>query len=85
VDSGPISPGELSFWQQRRAFHAIPPTTLSGFTGEYVMSRDGRIIDHDRDLWQLTRRWAQTLGGVPVYIGRVNAPMEVDIDTPFID
>jgi hypothetical protein len=68
-------------YRQRDAFLAIPKADLLRYAGEFVLTRDGRVVDHDRDLVALTSR----SGTAPVYITRVGEDIEVGIDTPFLD
>jgi hypothetical protein len=81
LEYDPVWPADHEFERQRDAFLAIPEADLLRFAGEFVLSRDGRIVDHDRDLVALTSR----SGTAPVYITRAGEDLEMGIDTPFLD
>ena len=76
---------DTEYEKQRDAFLAIPSAVLSQFLGEYVLSRDGKIVDHDLCLSNLTRRSVERFGAGPVYVTKVGGDLEASIDTPFLD
>ena len=76
-------PIDSEFERQKEAFQNIPHESLTGYLGEFVVSRDGEIIDHDSDLVRLGRRFFGQYGDIAVYIARVGDPIQVTIRTPF--
>jgi hypothetical protein len=76
---------EREFRRQKELFLAIEPLFLAPYEGQYVISRNGVIVDHDTDLPTLTQRFVRQHGYVPIYISRIGKPMELIIDTPFFD
>ncbi len=80
-----LSRAEMEFKQQEQAFRRILPLELVAFAGEYVVSRDGSIVDHDVDLPTLTNRFFSQYGDVPVYVTKIGEEESEVIDTPFID
>lgn len=85
LEYDPVSPADSEFERQRNAFLAVPKADLLRYTGQFVLSRDGRIVDHDRDLGALTRRSVQRFGTAPVYITKAGEDFEINIETPFLD
>jgi hypothetical protein len=77
--------GEVEFRRQKRAFEAILPAQLSQYSGQFVISKDGQILDHDLDLVSLTNRFFGQHRDAQVYITRVGGMPEIRIDTPFFD
>lgn len=61
----------VNFEIQKAAFMAIPPLMLVPYSGQWVVSRDGQIVDSDHDLQELSRRFFDANGTVSVYITRV--------------
>lgn len=84
LEYDPHDEDDVEFEQQRLAFRMIPSAHLVRYAGEFVLSRDGQIVDHDVDLAALTRRSMETLGDIPVYIEKVGEEFEIRIDTPFL-
>lgn len=80
-----LSRAEIEFQEQEHAFHRILPLDLVPYAGEYVVSRDGRIVDHDVDLPTLTNRFFSRYGDLPVYITKIGEEESEAIDTPFLD
>ena len=80
--SPPVSE-QSGFEAQKRAFQAISPKALAAYDGLFVVSRNGRIIDSDENLSQLTRRFFSQHGDVDVYISRIGK-RGVTIATPFV-
>jgi hypothetical protein len=76
---------EIEFWQQKQAFLALPSAMLAAYTGEFVIVRNGQILDHDRSLPALTSRFFRQVGDMAVYISRIGGESELRIDTPFFD
>ncbi len=81
LEYDPVWPADPEFERQRNAFLTIPKADLFRYAGEFVLSRDGQVVDHDRDLIALTSR----SGTAPVYITRVGEDLEMGIATPFLD
>jgi hypothetical protein len=78
------SPAELEFERQREAFNKIPASELARYQGRFVAVRDGVIVDSDYDPIELSRRFFERYGGVPVYKTRIGEPMVVNIPAPFL-
>ena len=78
----PASP-DRAYEQQKLAFEGIPARLLKPYAGQYIASVNGRIMDSDRDLPTLTRRFFGDHGHVPVYVGFAGRSPVVVIDTPF--
>ncbi|HKV41221.1 MAG TPA: hypothetical protein VJX67_18590 [Blastocatellia bacterium] len=80
------SPGQsqycAEFEEQKKAFSVIAADQLVRYTNEFVISRNGQIVDHDKDLSILTNRFFTRSGTVPVYITRVGGPLQVTLRTP---
>jgi len=83
IDSQPLSPRELEFWLERAAFEMIPKTQLAKHEGQYVASRDGKIIESDSSLEALTNKFFMRYGDVSVYMTKVGDEEPERIDTPF--
>src|SRR6186713_992386 len=66
VTSAPAAEDE--FEVQKQAFQRIPASTLARYSGKWVVSRDGQIVDSDFDLQLLSRRYFDANGDVDVYI-----------------
>ena len=71
------------FERQKAAFQAIPPIILVPYSGEWVVSRDGQIVDHDTDLQVLSNRFFTAHGDVDVFIIKVGQRRSSRIRTPF--
>lgn len=80
-----LSQAEMEFEQQEQAFRRALPLDLVPYAGEYIVSRGGRIVDHDVDLPTLTNRFFSQYGDVPVYVTKIGEEESEVIDTPFID
>lgn len=81
-----LTPAERDFEEQREAFFRLPQVERDRYSGQFVACHEGQIVDHDPDVEALTQRFFRTYGNVPVYITKVGAPpIEVHIDTPFLD
>ena len=78
----PSSSSLSDFNRQKRAFERIPHTKLKAYSGSYVASVNGTIVDSDVDLPRLTGRFFGARGHIPVYIGFVGQRALV-IETPF--
>ena len=74
---------DRAYEQQKQAFEGIPARALKPYAGQYVVSVNGRIMDSDRDLPTLTRRFFGDHGHIPVYVGFAGRSPVVVIDTPF--
>jgi hypothetical protein len=70
------------FERQKEAFKNIPTNSLVPYNGQFIASRDGVIVDHDSDLVELTHRFFEQHGNVPVYITRVGKTIKMR--TPFL-
>jgi hypothetical protein len=70
------------FNRQKRAFERIPQAKLEAYSGSYVASVSGVIVDSDVDLPRLTGRFFAARGHIPVYMGFVGQRTLV-IETPF--
>jgi len=68
---------------QKAAFKSIPPLLLAPFAGLWVASVDGVIVDNDRDLQTLSRRFFDSRGDIDVYITKVDARRGYRVRTPF--
>jgi|SRR5581483_775052 len=83
---GQVDQKEIEFLHQQKAFLDIPPLMLSPYRGEFVVSHNGEILDHDRDLVTLTRRFFSQHGDIPVYIAAALSDDTVEhFDTPFYE
>ena len=71
------------FEAQKRAFQAISSKALAAYDGLFVVSRNGRIVDSDENLSELTRRFFPQHGDVDVYVTRIGRRPET-IATPFV-
>jgi hypothetical protein len=80
-----LSQAELEFEQQKEAFLAIPPLFLAQYQNQFVVSRNGEILDQDPDLPTLTGRFFAQHEDLPVYIAKVGDTIRATIDTPFFD
>jgi hypothetical protein len=61
---------------------SIPTAELDLYRGRFVVSRNGVILDADPDLVELTGRFFNQHGRVPVYITRIGKP--VRMPSPFV-
>jgi len=77
------TPAEKTFREQREAFLAIEPLFLAQYQGQFVVSRDGEIEDHDFDLPALTDRFFSQNPDASVYISKVGSAAPEVIATPF--
>jgi hypothetical protein len=75
---------ETEYERQERLFHMISQAVLGQYQGQFVVSRNGEIVDSDTDLTRLGRRFFGEHGDVSVYITKAGGPIEVTIATPFI-
>lgn len=73
---------DLEFRRQKDAFLSIPPLLRSPYQGQYVVSRNGEIVDSDFDLLELSRRFFGAHGDVPVYIAKVDGEEIEYLDSP---
>lgn len=80
-----VSPAEVTFRIQRDAFLKIPPLIKQQYRGEYIISKDGAIVDHDSDIDRLTERFFGNQRPVDVFITLINGETEAALDTPFFD
>lgn len=81
-----ISDRERVFLEQKEAYEDIPPLGKIRYKGQYVVSQNGQIVDHDADLVALTRRFFGQFGEhTAVYITRVGGGTPEVFDTPFFD
>ena len=71
------------FQQQKEAFNDIPSWHLSQYQGEYVVSHNGKIVDHDPDLPTLTQRFFGNHPNKCVYITMVGKSVPESLVTPF--
>jgi hypothetical protein len=78
------TPAEREFEEQKQAFERIPPSDLAPYHGQYVAVRNGIIVDSDYDPIELSRRFYERFGGVPVYKTRIGKRRVVNIPTPFL-
>ncbi len=78
------SPAELEFERQREAFNRIPPSQLAPYDGQFVAVRDGVIVDSDHDPIELSRRFFERYGGVPVFKTRIGRRRVINIPAPFV-
>jgi hypothetical protein len=72
------------FEQQKAAFLQIPPLIRAEYSGKWVISKDGKIVDSDSDLQRLSKRFFDAHGDVDVYIAKVNQRAPYRIRTPFL-
>ena len=84
LEYDPQGSADPEFERQRAAFLAIPKAELRRYAGEFVLSKDGAIVDHDPTMGELTRRSVERFGSAPVYFTKVGEDVEVRIDTPFL-
>jgi hypothetical protein len=82
IPERPQSQSSAEFEEQKKAFLRIPTGQLVQYRNEFIVSRDGHIVDHDEDLSALTNRFFSRSGSVPVYITRVGGPLQVTLRTP---
>ena len=86
VESAIAPPGEshaeTDFERQKRLFLGIPLTDRERYRGRFVVSCDGVIVDDDADLVELTHRFFDRHGKVPVYITRIGRPIRMP--SPFV-
>jgi hypothetical protein len=83
-----LSPSEREFREQRQAYflkNEREPLFLEPYRGQYVVSHNGAVLDHDFDLPTLTNRFFSQHEDMPIYIARVDSPIRFIIDTPFLD
>jgi hypothetical protein len=80
-----ISESDRAFNEQKKLFEAIPPLLLEQYRGQFVASRDGQIVDSDEDFVNLTYRFFQNAGDVPVYMTKIGEDEGVFVETPFSD
>jgi len=83
LHSPTMTQAEKEFSEQKAAFGGIPPLLLVPFTGEYVVSHNGEILDHGPDLPTLTARFFEAHGDMPVYITKIGEEVDDRFDTPF--
>jgi hypothetical protein len=83
IDLGQNPPTEFEL--QKDAFEAIPPIILAQYQGQFVVSRDGRILDSGNDLPELTKRFFDKHGKVHVYITRIPPAIPEQVLTPFFE
>ena len=76
------APEQTGFEEQKRAFQSIPAQVLAPYTGRFVVSRNGTIVDSDENLSRLTERFFARHGRGTVYVTRVGSP--VRISTPLV-
>lgn len=62
---------QTGFEEQKRAFEAISAKVLAAYSGRFVVSRNGKIVDSDENLSTLTRRFFHRHRSARVYITRV--------------
>lgn len=78
------SPAEIEFEKQREAFNKIPASELAPYQGQFVAVRNGVIVDSDYDPMELSRRFYERYGGMPVYKTRIGGRRVVNIPAPFL-
>lgn len=76
------APTHEAFEKQRALFRQIPADDLKPFTGKWVVSRDGVIVDFDVDLQKLSQRFFGIHGDVDVYCTQVGVTEPALIRTP---
>jgi hypothetical protein len=79
IPNVPLDPYEI----QKAAFSRIGRLFLYPYSGQWVVSRDGHIVDSDSDLQALSRRFFEANGDVDVYITKVGVAQASRIRTPF--
>lgn len=77
-----IKDGKDGFEKQKLAFKSIPTQSLEPFLGQFVVSRNGTVVDHDTDLVALNLRVIERYGNLPVYITRLGK--KAKMPTPFV-
>jgi len=77
-----IDAKEVAFLRQRRAFRAIAQGDLIRYRGQFVVAKDGQIVDHDHDLVVLSGRFFAQHPNDSVYVTFVDGPA-LQINTPF--
>lgn len=80
-----VTDSDREFNEQKKLFETIPPLLLEEYRGQFIASRDGRIVDSDDDFVNLTHRFFQNAGDVPVYITKIGEDEGIFIETPFSD
>ena len=71
-----------AFEVQKQLFHSLSKEELAPYAGQYVVSVNGTIRDHDADLPTLTRRFFGREGNIPAYVGAVERPDTIIIESP---
>lgn len=74
---------ERDLQEQKSLFNQIAPNVIAGYTGRFVASRNGQILDSDMDLDSLVERFFTRYGERPAYITKVGGKIEEFIDSPF--
>jgi hypothetical protein len=82
--SNPKSQYDLEFEQQKRLFERLSPEELEPYQGEFVASRNGRIVGHDTDIVALTSWFFAEHGNVAVYMTRIGEPVRITLRTPLL-
>jgi hypothetical protein len=82
--SRPLLSADDAFEIQKKAFQEIPARVLAQYEHQFVISRDGQIIDSDFDLPTLTRRFFKRRRRSSVYITRVGGTAAV-IGSPSLE
>jgi hypothetical protein len=79
-----ITPSLDAFEIQKAQFRQIPPLSLAPYSGKWVVSKDGAIVDSDDDLQRLSGRFFGMHGDVDVYIAKIGNQAAAFIRTPFL-
>ena len=75
---------EAAFRRQKLAFEGLPQAELARYNAQFVITKDGQILDHDPDLVTLTMRFFSTHPkDEQVYIAKVGGTLEIRVTTPF--
>ena len=72
---------DTEFDQQKQAFQRIPVEELERYKNQFVVSLNGRVVDHDEDLSTLTNRFFAGSGDIAVYITRIGEPIQITLRT----
>lgn len=85
LGADPIAPSELEYWTQKQAFLLIPKDQRLRYSGQFVVARDGRIMDSDADLATLVNRFFSRFGDAPAYVTKIDGAIDFHIATPFFE
>jgi DNA-directed RNA polymerase subunit H (RpoH/RPB5) len=84
LEDDPVRETESEFARQKCLFLAIPESEREQYRGQYVASRDGRILDSDEDLRALSHRFFSQHGEVSVYMTKIDGPIRATLRTPLL-